>query len=111
MVAVAVYLASFYVFVSIFSDCVASDARWKILVVALITAAVLIGTSNGIRPPLLGLAIACLAAAAVPLASLMVWIKVTRLQALKITGSYIGFVLAYSVVAALLLGAFGGHAA
>jgi len=33
------------------------------------------------------------------------------LQALKITGSYIGFVLAYWIVGALLFGALGGHAA
>jgi hypothetical protein len=111
MVAVAVYLASFYVFVSIFSDGLASDARWKILGVALIVAAILIGTSNTIKPPLLGLAIACCASAVVSLAGLVFWIKVTRLQALKITGSYIGFVLAYWVVGALLFGALGGHAA
>jgi len=111
MVAVAVYLASFYVFVSVFSDGVAADSRWRILVVALITAAILIGTGNAIKPPLLRLAVACLAAAAASLAGLVVWIKVTRLQALKITGSYIGFVLAYGVVSALLIGALGGHAA
>jgi hypothetical protein len=111
MVAVAVYLASFYVFVSIFSDGVASDARWKILAVALIVAATLIGTSNTIKPQLLGLAIACLAATVASLAGLVLWIRVTRLQALKITGSYIGFVLAYWIVGALLSGALGVHAA
>ena len=88
MITVAVYLASFYVFVSIFSDGLASDARWKILFVALIAAAILIGTSNTIKPVLLGLAIACFAASVVSLAGLVFWIRVTRLQALKITGSY-----------------------
>jgi len=93
MVAV-VYLVSYYIFVSIFSDGIESDARWKILGVAAITAANLIAISNFIKPVLLGLALACLAAAVVSLAGLVFWIKVTRLQALKITGSYIGFVLA-----------------
>jgi uncharacterized iron-regulated membrane protein len=110
MLAVAVYLVSFYVFVSIFSDGVASDARWKILVVALVSAVVLTGAST-IRPPLLGLVIACLATAVVAIPGLVFWIKVTRLQALKITGSYIGFVLAYSLVIGLIFGALGVHAA
>ena len=111
MVAVAVYLASFYVFVSIFSDGVASDARWRILVVALIAAAILIGISNTIKPVLLGLAIASFATAVVSLAGLVFLIKVTRLQALKITGSYIGFVIAYWVVGAMLFRALGVQAA
>jgi hypothetical protein len=111
VLAVAVYLASFYVFVSIFSDGIASDARWKILAVSLLTATILIGTSNAIKPPLLGLAIACFAGAVASFVGLLFLIKVTRVQALKITGSYIGFVLAYSVVFALLFGALGVHAA
>ena len=111
MIAVAVYLASFYVFVSIFSDGLAADARWKILAVALATVVTLIGTSNSIKPALLGLAIGCLAAGAVSFAGLVLWIKVTRPQALKITGSYIGLVVAYWVVGALLIGALGVRAA
>ena len=111
MLAVAVYLASFYVFVSIFSDGIASDARWKILAVSLLTATILIGTSNTVKPPLLGLAIACVAAASASFVGLLFLIRVTRVQALKITGSYIGFVLAYSTVVGLLFGALGVHAA
>jgi hypothetical protein len=105
----AVYLASYYVFVSIFSDGI--DARWRILGVAAITAAVLIGISNSIKPELLGLALACVAAAVVSLAGLVFWIRVTRLQALKITGSYIGFVLASWMVLPWIFPDLGAHAA
>ena len=91
---VLVYLASFYVFVSLFSDGIESDARWKILAVAAMSAATLIAITNAVEPQLLGLGLACLGAAVVSLAGLVFWLKVTRSQALKITGSYIGFVLA-----------------
>jgi Kef-type K+ transport system membrane component KefB len=110
VVAVAVYLVSFYIFVSIFSDGAESAARWKILAIALLATLLLNGISSE-SPTLLGLGIACLAAAIVSLAGLIFWVKVTRLQALKITGSYIGFVLAYSVVIGLIFQAFGVHAA
>src|SRR5262249_47505847 len=111
VVAIAVYLVSFYIFVSIFSEGLAQDARWKILVVALVVAATLIVTSNSIKPPMLGLAAGCIAAAAVSFVGLIFLIRVTKQQALKITGSYLGFVLAYSVVISVLFGAFGAHAA
>ena len=103
-------LASFYVFVSIFSDGVGSEARWKIFAVSL-AAVIPMYALGGIRPPLLGFAISCLAAAAVSLVGLIFWIKVTRVQALKITGSFIGFVVAYSIAIGLLARALGGRAA
>ena len=107
----AVYLASYYIFVSIFSDGLASDARWKILGLAATTAAILIGVTNFIEPALLALPLACLGAAVVSLAGLVFWIKVTKLQALKITGSYIGFVLASWLVRPWIFPNLGGHAA
>lgn len=110
MVAVAVYLVSFYIFVSIFSDGAESTARWKILAIALLATLLLNGISNA-SPTLLGLGIGCLTAAIVSLVGLIFWVKVTRPQALKITGSYIGFVLAYSVVIGLIFHALGAHAA
>jgi hypothetical protein len=110
MLGFALYLASFYVFVSLFSDGAESRARWQIFAVALVATVLLNGISNGI-PTLLGVAIACLVAAGVSLGGLIFWIRVTRLQAVKITASYIGFVVAYSLVITLLFGAFGVHAA
>ena len=94
-------LVAFYVFVSIFSDGAESRARWQIFVIALL-ATVSLGTISTNMPTLLGLAVACLVAAAVSLVGLLFWIKVTRPQALKITGSYLGFVVVYSIVVALI---------
>ena len=100
-------LAAFYIFVSIFSDGVESQARWKIFAVAAVATFLLSGISRS-SPTLVGAVMACSAAAAVSFAGLIFWIKVTRLQALKITGSYIGFVIGYSLVVGLI---FGHHAA
>jgi hypothetical protein len=97
-------LAAFYVLASIFSDGVESRARWKILVVALAATLLLGGISMSTPTTLMGLVIACLVAAAVSLAGLMFWIKVKRLQALKITAWYIGFVIGYLVVVGLIFG-------
>jgi hypothetical protein len=57
----------------------------------------------------MGLVAACLLAALVSFVGLILWIKVTRLQALKISGSYVGFVVAYSLAVTLLLGSPGPH--
>ena len=100
-------LVAFYIFVSIFSDGVESRARWQILVIALVATMLLAGISTNM-PTLVGLAIACVLAAVVSLVGLLFWIKVTRPQALKITGSYLAFVVGYSIVVALL---FAPHAA
>jgi hypothetical protein len=99
-------VAAFYVFVSIFSDDLESQARWKIFVVALIVTLTLSAVSRG-NPTVVGLAIACIAAAALSFSGLIWWIKATRVQALKITGSYLGFVLAYSVVVTVVFGVIG----
>ncbi len=108
MVAIALYLVSFYVFVSIFSDGAESQARWKILAIALAATGLLQGISAAI-PTLVGLGIGCLAAALVSFVSLILWVKVTKVQAVKITGAYVGFVVAYSVVVALIFAVFGSR--
>ena len=94
-------VVAFYVFVSTFSDGAESSARGKVLVTAIV-ATVLLRVIGSTRPTLLGLGLACLAAAAVSLASLILWIRVTRLQALKITGSYIGLVVGVSLALSLI---------
>jgi hypothetical protein len=103
-------LVAFYIAVSIFSDGAASEARWKILAVAIVATILLFGISNS-SPTLIGLAVACVVAAAVSLAGLIFWIRLTRIQALKVTGAYIGFVIVYSVVVAFIFKAAGEHAA
>ena len=100
-------LAAFYIFVSIFSDGVESQARWKIFAVAAVATFLLSGISRS-SPTLVGSVMACSVAAAVSFAGLIFWTKVTRLQAFKITGSYIGFVIGYSLVVGLI---FGHHTA
>ncbi len=94
-------LVAFYIFVSIFSDGAETRARWQILAIALVATMLLGGISTNM-PTLLGLAVACLVAAAVSLVGLLFWVKVTRPQALKITGSYLAFVVGYSIVVALI---------
>ena len=103
-------LVAFYIAVSVFSDGAASEARWKILAVALPAQLLLMGISSGV-PTLLGLVLACVAASAVSLAGLIFWIRLTRPQALKVTGAYLGFVIAYSVIILLAFGAPHGRAA
>jgi len=98
---VALYLAGFYVLVSIFSDGAEKDARWKILAIAIPVTVVL--SIAGSVPSLAVFALGCLVAGLLSVVALIFWIKVTKLQALKITGSYIGLVIAYSVVVALIL--------
>jgi hypothetical protein len=95
-------VAAFYIFASIFSDDRLSDARWKLFVIALIATLTLSAISRA-NPTLIGLAIAMIVAALLSFAGLMWWIKAARTQALKITGSYLGFVLTYSVIVAVLL--------
>jgi hypothetical protein len=100
---VALQLAGFYVLVSIFTEGAESNARWKILVIALL----LIAALNVVPvyvPSILGLILGCFAAALVSVAALVLWIKVPMSQALKITGSYIGLVLAYAILITLLFG-------
>lgn len=106
MLGFALFLGSFYVLVSKFSDGVESEARWKIFVTALVATGLLNGISRE-TPTWGGLALACLVAAFVSLVGLLLWIRVTRVQAFKITGSYIGFILAYSLVTNFIFGALG----
>lgn len=101
MLGIILPVAAFYIFYSTFSDDHASEARWKIFVVALIATLTLSAISRA-NSTLVGSAIAMVAAASLSLAGLIWWIKATRTQALKIAGSYLGFVLAYSVVVAIL---------
>ena len=102
MLGIILPVAAYYIFASIFSgDGAASDARWKIFIVALIATLTLSAISRA-NSTLIGLAVAMIVAALLSFAGLIWWSKATRSQALKITGSYLGFVLAYSVVVATL---------
>lgn len=94
-------LAAFYIFVSIFSDSTATEARWKIFVIALVANLTLKVISESV-PSITGVLIACCVAGLVSFGGLMLWMRATRSQALKITGSYLGFVIAYSIVVTVI---------
>jgi len=102
MVGYALFLAAFYVFVSMFSGEKASRSMGKVLIVAVVATFLIVSINDEI-PGLAGVGVACLAAVIVALAGLTFWMKVPRVQALKIAGSYIVFVLAYSLVVYALI--------
>ena len=101
LVGFALQLAAFYVLVSIFSDGAESRARWQIFVIALVVT-LLMSIVASAMPTLLGFVLACVLAAAISLAALTLWIKVTTKQALKISGAYVGFAVAYSLLFSLV---------
>jgi hypothetical protein len=94
-------LAAFYILVSIFSDGAESQARWQIFVIALVVT-LLMSMVSAAMPTLPGLALACVLAAVTSAAALILWIKVTKVQAVKISASYVGFAIAYSLVVSLI---------
>src|SRR5882672_1535590 len=95
-------LVIFYILVSIFSDGAESSARGKLVVLSIVVT-VLLRVVSAMIPTLPGLLLACIVSAAISLAGLILWIKVTRSQALKITGSYIGCIVGISLALALIL--------
>ncbi len=97
-------LAAFYILVSVFSDGAESRARWQIFVISLVVT-VLMSIVSRTVPTWPGFALACVLGAATSVAALIFWIKLTKRQALKITGAYIGFVIALSLVVTLVFGA------
>jgi hypothetical protein len=94
-------LAVFYILVSIFSDGAESRARWQIFVTALFVTLAMSIVSTAM-PTLLGFAFACVLAAVIAAAALILWIKVSKMQALKISTAYVGFAIAYSLLISLI---------
>jgi hypothetical protein len=101
MLGIILPLVAFYIFTSIFSDSATTEARWKIFVIALIATFALSGISASVSS-ITGALIACCVAGLVSFAGLTLWIRVTKLQALQITGSYLGFVIVYSIVTTII---------
>src|SRR5690348_8076545 len=94
-------VAAFYIFASVFSDDRASDARWKLFIIALIATLTLSAITRA-SPTLIGSAIAMIVAALLSFAGLILWIKATRPRALRIWASNLGSVLACSVAFGVL---------
>ena len=90
-----------YVFVSIFSEGAASNARWKILFIAIGSAAV----STVVRQLIQGVAgplVASAAALGLIVATLIFWCGIGRKAALKIAAAYFLFSIAIKIVATYL---------
>jgi hypothetical protein len=101
MLGIILPLVAFYIFVSIFADSAATEARWKIFVIALIATFTLSVISRAV-PSIAGALIAFCVAGLVSFGGLILWIRATKSQALKITGSYLGFVIVYSIVTTII---------
>lgn len=94
-------LVAFYILVSIFSEGAESRARWQIFVIALVVSELMSIVRMAI-PTLPGFVLACVLAAVISAAALMLWIKVTKMQALKISSAFVGFTIAYPLLLGLL---------
>jgi hypothetical protein len=100
-VGLVLQLAAFYILVSIFSDGAESRARWQIFVIALFVT-LLMSIVSAAMPTLLGFAFACALAAVTAAVTLILWIKVSKMQALKISTAFVGFAIAYSLLVSLI---------
>jgi len=93
-----------YILVSIFSPGTESNARWKILFIAIAAGYVLWLVTNAL-PNLVGLLLAVMASLTLIVALLVFWCQIDRKAALKIAGGYFGVCVAgffaLNVVAAL----------
>jgi hypothetical protein len=89
-------MVAFYIFTDMFSHEAAQQGRWKVALLSLAATMVLFIASGA------GLVIACILATLICLGGLIFWIRLTPLQAAKVTGSYVAFVFAYSVLVTLL---------
>jgi hypothetical protein len=91
-----------YILVSIFSSGTSDpNARWKILGIA-IGSAVIQGYVTYLMPSLMGFLAALALSLGFIVAGLMLWLKVERIPALKIVGSYLALCVVLVVVLALL---------
>jgi len=91
-----------YILVSIFSSGTSdSNARWKILGIAIGSAVIQVYVTH-LMPSLLGFLAALALSLGFIVAALMLWLKVERTPALKIVGSYFALCVALVVVFALL---------
>jgi hypothetical protein len=90
-----------YILVSIFSSGSESDARWKILILAL-GSAIVQGIVLQVLSGLVGLIAAILSSLALIAVGLVFWCGVERRPALKIVGSYFALCVALFFASVLL---------
>jgi hypothetical protein len=90
-----------YILVSVFSSGTESNARWKILIIA-IGAAVVQGVILALLPNLVGLLLGMVVSVGLIAAALMLWCGVERKPVFKIAGSYFGLCLVLTVATSFL---------
>lgn len=90
-----------YILVSVFSSGSESDARWKILFIAIGSTVVQAVITNAV-PNLAGLFLAIVASIGFIVVALVYWCGVERKAAVKIAGSYFGLCVAIVIVFAVL---------
>ena len=92
----------YYILTHVFNGGIDPALRWKVFVSAV---AVTLVYSAGARQAtaLWHLGLALLLAGIVSVACLVLWLKVSRNTALKVTGSYLGITVALSIAVTLLL--------
>ena len=86
-----------YILVSLFSSGTESNARWKILFIAVASAIVQASLANAL-PNVLGLALAIVASLALIWVALVFWCDVDKPAAVKIAASYFGLCIAIAII-------------
>jgi|SRR5687768_10107796 hypothetical protein len=89
-----------YILVSVFSSGTESDARWKILAIA-VGSGVVQAVVLGALPNIVGLLLAVVVSVVLIVAALVFWCGVQRKPALKIAGSYFALCVALGIVTSL----------
>jgi len=85
-----------YILVSVFSSGTESDARWKILVIAIVSAVVQSAVMYAV-PNVLGLVFAVVLSLGLIVGALVFWCGVERKPAFKIAGSYFALCVAIAI--------------
>lgn len=95
-----------YILVSVFSSGTESDARWKILFIAIASGIVQASISSAM-PNLAGLLLATAASLGLIVIALMFWCGLERKVAVKVAGSYFALCVAVIIIFGII-GAFFG---
>lgn len=101
-------LVAFYIFVSVFAAGTQEESRMKIFAIGVVATLALSAISHA-SAAVAALVAALLVAGAISVTGLTLWVRITLLQALKKTGAYLGFIVAYSLAIGFIAGVLAGH--
>ena len=99
----AISAAAFYIFTSIFAQELLRTSRWKVVTMAFVSAVLFMMGSGAVRESVLAWALLFPAVGLIAALSLKFWLRATWKQSLKIAGSYVGVILAFSVAISILI--------